>query len=321
MIMLMALFLYLYADPLLPFKSVFITAVGIVWVALLKMLYKTPRPYWINSQMNVTIWYVDYSGPSDHICIASMFYIYNIFIFLHKYVEKVNTFLIGLLLFLAFWVIMITTFGLFYLGQTFLFESFMGIVCSTLLSIVLLSIDKSIHRMVLNVWFDIYKSRRYKFVFLFVWIGISVCLMLIYNFLLIDYSVDPKWHDSKCLKERRFRYRIGIDYTFSDFTVISTLLGATFGCSYASTIIDDFLFQSTPVYKRIVRASIGVIFTLIFFKFMSLFQSDNYLTEYFWVKAIPYFAIAYLLFGYYPCMWQFLKLIEFEESENSLVRN
>ena len=117
-IMLVALFLYLYADPLLSFKAVFVTAIGIVWVAVLKVLYKTPRPYWINHQMNVSICYLDYSGPSDHICIGSLFYIYTIFIFFHKYVERVNLLLVGSLLLGAFFILFTTAFGLFYLGQT-----------------------------------------------------------------------------------------------------------------------------------------------------------------------------------------------------------
>ena len=97
-----------------------------------------------------------------------------------------------------------------------------------------------------------------------------------------------------------FRYRLGLDYTFFDFTVISTLVGATFGCSFASSYIDGFLYQSTPIYKRFIRALLGVVFVILCNRLLIGIHSDNYLTEYLLFRTIPYFIIAYCVFGYYP---------------------
>ena len=194
-------------------------------------------------------------------------------------------------------------------------------MCSSLISIVILNLDEHIHKFVEWCCFDIYKSRRYKFQFLFVWIGLSVILILLYNFLLLEYSIKAIWLESKCLQRTTFKYRLGLDYTYLDFTVISIIVGAVFGCCYASTHIDGFLYQSTSRFIRFFRALIGVIFVAIARTLILLIPIDNYCTDFFLIRAIPYCIITYCIFGYYPYIWSHIGFIEIEESDDTMVIN
>jgi len=134
-----------------------------------------------------------------------------------------------------------TAISLFYLSQTFLFSSLIGMIYSTLFAIVLLSMDDQIHKLILKTCFNMYKSRWYKFKLLFICIGISVFLAVFYNFAVMSYSHKEIWMRSDCLQKRMPAYKLGLDYTFFDFSILSTFIGCVFGCSFAATKIDSFL--------------------------------------------------------------------------------
>jgi len=48
-IVFLAICIYLYSDPLLGFKVALVTFLGGFLITMLKLFYKIPRPYWIDS--------------------------------------------------------------------------------------------------------------------------------------------------------------------------------------------------------------------------------------------------------------------------------
>jgi len=121
----LAVFLYLFADPLLGFKTSLVTFFGVFFIAFIKLIYQIPRPYWKYGDVLGKMCNFDFSGPSDHAFLATFFYSYNILIF-WKYSEKRRPRLVVTLLSLnALFVIMVGL-SMNYLGNTFMFESFIG---------------------------------------------------------------------------------------------------------------------------------------------------------------------------------------------------
>jgi len=86
------------------------------------MIYNSPRPFWVDSNVN-TIYKnckFDFSSPSTHVFTLVFFWNYIIFNYFVKYVKKINTKLVSFLYFIVFlWsvggMIVMFMFGLVYL--------------------------------------------------------------------------------------------------------------------------------------------------------------------------------------------------------------
>lgn len=113
--------LYLFSDPLLAFKCTFIVLIQIFFVTVLKVFSTIPRPYWVRQGMKVTNCALDYSGPSDHICVGALFYTYHL-IYYYKYATHTSFLRVSFLLTAVNFYIFLVALSLFYMGQTFLFE-------------------------------------------------------------------------------------------------------------------------------------------------------------------------------------------------------
>mmetsp|Transcript_24419 Transcript_24419/g.21675 ORF Transcript_24419/g.21675 Transcript_24419/m.21675 type:complete len:95 (-) Transcript_24419:601-885(-) len=64
-------------------------------------------------------------------------------------------------------MMLFTGFALFVLGQTFMVESTVGIIYSTLFALVCLNVDRQFYKYLEKNVLDIYKSRRFKFYAMF----------------------------------------------------------------------------------------------------------------------------------------------------------
>jgi hypothetical protein len=140
-------------------------------------------------------------------------------------------------------------------------------------------------------------------------------MIIYYRFSIYDYEVNINWLQSKCLQNTVFKYRMGIDYTYFDFTMLFALIGATFGCAFANSKIDGYLSQETSTAIRLFRTIVGMVLFKSIFVLCSLIPVDNYLTEYFFIKALPNFVASYFVYGIYPYSWVYLGLIEVYMSE------
>lgn len=82
----LAVFIYLFADPLLGFKISMVTFFGIFIISFTKLVYQIPRPFWKYLDIEGKKCSYDFSGPSDHTFVTTFFYSYVILIF-SKYSE------------------------------------------------------------------------------------------------------------------------------------------------------------------------------------------------------------------------------------------
>ena len=116
------------ADPVLGFKSALTLYTGAFLIALIKLFYKVPRPFWITDDVKGHLCLMDFSGPSDNQFFMTFFYSYNIIIFLIIYAEKKHHSLAAALLSILAFMIVIQALCLNYLGIGFYLESIIGVV-------------------------------------------------------------------------------------------------------------------------------------------------------------------------------------------------
>jgi len=120
-------FIYLYSDPLLGFKTSLVTFFGVFIIACIKLIYQIPRPFWKFNEINALTCNFDFSGPSDHAFLATFFYSYKILIF-SKYSESNLTRWRNFLLAQNVILVILIIFSMNYLGNTFLFEGLIGVI-------------------------------------------------------------------------------------------------------------------------------------------------------------------------------------------------
>ena len=142
----MAAFLYLVADPVLGFKSAITLYLGGFVIAIIKLFYKVPRPYWIDNRVRGKMCLMDFSGPSDNQFFMTFFYSYNIIIFLMIYSRVNHKILGGILLGLLGIMLLIQGVLLNYLGTVFYLESVIGFVYGVIYTAICLSLDSEIHK-------------------------------------------------------------------------------------------------------------------------------------------------------------------------------
>lgn len=314
-------------------------------VTFLKITYATPRPYWLDHDMSVPVCSLDYSGPSDHLCVGAFFYCYTILIYIYEYAEHKNYLLISICFVSAGILLFSTALALFFLGQTFLFSSTVGIIYSTIFAIACMDQDHVINKYCEKLAFDIKKSRRYKFYILFICTAMFAVVFILYRFAVGDYRTHPEWIQSTCLQEKKFKYRLGLDYTFFDFTVILKIIGTTFGCALANSAIgSDFrsnfnphsninyaisALRMTPKayneniggsesggWTKYARTFLGITLYIGFvFLFWSI-PTDNYFTDYA-IRMVGSFTVTYVFYGLYPIMCDYIGLYQYESESSS----
>lgn len=131
----LAVFIYLFADPLLGFKISITTFFGVFFIAFIKLLYQIPRPYWKFNEIQGKMCNFDFSGPSDHAFLTTFFYSYCVLIF-SKYSENSRPKLVVILLGLNACLVILVGFSMNYLGNTFLFEGLIGVIYGILYCII-----------------------------------------------------------------------------------------------------------------------------------------------------------------------------------------
>ncbi|CAI2364166.1 unnamed protein product [Moneuplotes crassus] len=328
-IKILCIILYFFIDPMIAFKTGILTYIAIYASVNLKFMYAIPRPFWIDHTIDVTTCSLDFSGPSDHTCIGSFFYtyatLYYYFInedkrfdseesvssdpgWISRHKNQINIFLCISIIVI---VMLFTGFSLFLLGQTFMFESTIGIIYSILFALFCLKVDNQFYKYSYNTAFNIEKSRRYKFLLLFICIGLFSSNLLIKQ-LTEDKNLSfSKWAQAPCIVENgtHLRYDLGGDYTFFDNYILFMIVGCVFGCAFASSQIDDFLSRETKTYKKVIRTIIGLIIILGIELGSQAIPVDNYLTEFIFRYGLPNYVMGYFCYGIYPIIWQYLCLL------------
>lgn len=309
-----AVFLYLFSDSLLGFKTSMVTFFGVTMIAIVKLLYQIQRPFWIYSEIEGKQWNFDFSGPSDHAFLATFFYSYVILIY-SKYTDRyVNRIRAGLLLFNAL-VVALVMLSMSYLGNTFLFQGIVGATYGAVYCIACVSLDKEIHSLWERTAFIIKSSRLNKFKLFFISLFVFILCVLYFNAALVTFKVDHDWTiniSRWCEETSKFESRIGIDYTFQDISVVFAIIGATFGASQATMKMSNILWSETPFWKRLARGIIGFAVIVGVFYIPAYIPYQDFTTEFFFHDLLTRLFASYLAYGVVPIVWSYIRLTNTE---------
>ena len=120
--LLASIFFFLAFDSLIAFKTTLLYCLGQYLMMLLKLLYQSPRPFWMERDIASLgqVCLFDFSSPSMHLFNLCFFWLYSIYMYHQKYTEKVNTALVTLLytvlfVFTGFFIFSSLVMGLTYL--------------------------------------------------------------------------------------------------------------------------------------------------------------------------------------------------------------
>ena len=172
---------YLSTDSLIAFKSALLTCFGFYVITFLKLLYKDPRPYWLNPNIYGYDCAFDFAGPGYHLYTITFFWSYNIVMQGMKYSEKVNYYLIYFLFFLltlmGVWIVV----GGLYTGTIFIYQNIIGMLYGLIFLVLFMNFDTEIHKLCEKTGFIVQSSRKYKFYLFFLCIGLFVVALVYYN--------------------------------------------------------------------------------------------------------------------------------------------
>ena len=114
----MQIFLFLATDSLIAFKTTLLYSFGLFFIVLMKLIYRSPRPFWSDRDIRVykETCNFDFSSPSTHIFNLAFFYGYSIFMYFVKYTDKVNWALVYFLYSLLVIASSLTIFSMYLFG-------------------------------------------------------------------------------------------------------------------------------------------------------------------------------------------------------------
>ena len=144
--MAVAMFLFLATDSFIAFKSTFLYFTGLWMIILLKMLYESPRPFWVDSDVQVfrQQCFFDYASPSSHLFNLWFFYGYTVFMYQYKYTAEIKYKLVYLCYSILLFIMLVVSFGMYIFGILFIYQSIVSILYSVSFNILCINFDQII---------------------------------------------------------------------------------------------------------------------------------------------------------------------------------
>lgn len=171
-----SLAMFLFTDSLIAFKGNILFCFGVYFMTILKLLYQSARPFWIMGEISVQpgACKFDFAMPSDQIFSVVFFWNYNLFMYFIRYTEKVNHVLVIMLYSLLGAFTLVLVFGIFVLGQTYIYQSFISMLFSFIFFVLCINFDNEILDRCEKIGFIVRSSRKYKFYLFFLCIGLFI---------------------------------------------------------------------------------------------------------------------------------------------------
>lgn len=321
---LMCIVLFMMSDSLIAFQCSLIYCIGIYIMVLLKLVYESPRPFWMketihtyNNQCDF-----DYGSPSQHVFNLAFFWVYCIFMYFQKYTQVVNKPLIGFLYIGTAITLVAQAFSLWVYGVMYLYQCFVTLLYSLMYFIICVNIDNWIQNKCEQIGFIARKSRKYKFLLLFLCIGLYLAGYILFSGNKESWANQQIWiinagtGDINC-REQLYKMgasRLGLTETFNWSCGLFYIVGMGFGCSYSLVEVDCMNWIKTSFVKRLIRAILAIVLSVLMFllltdpKYISL-EDESYLTEFFVRWFLPYSIIPFVMYGPYLILCQKLRLV------------
>ena len=109
---------------------------------------------------------------------------------------------------------------------------------------------------------------------------------------------------------------LGLNQTMYKSSIIFVLIGMIFGWPYAILHFSALQWINTSLYKRLLRMILGVSIAVgvqYFFKWVTHVTNDI-ATRYFFGHAVPFLLNSFFIFGLFPIMCKFMRLVQKEEN-------
>ena len=108
---------------------------------------------------------------------------------------------------------------------------------------------------------------------------------------------------------------LGLNQTFDKSAILFVVIGMVFGWPYALHHFSALQWINTSMWKRIARMMIGVPITVgvQFFFLWAIKRTNDIPTKFFFGYAVPYFINSFFIFGIFPIVCKYMKLVQGEE--------
>lgn len=110
-----------------------------------------------------------------------------------RYTEKVNKGLVITLYSLLFLLTLFLVFGVFILGQTYIYQSIISVLFSFIYFVICINFDNEILDRCEKIGFIVRSSRKYKFYLFFLCIGLFICAQAMTQTLNVGWQNEQTW--------------------------------------------------------------------------------------------------------------------------------
>lgn len=135
--------LFQLCDSLLAFKAQIVYCAGLYIMMILKILYSSPRPFWVKREIRTYFQFCnfDFASPSQHVFNITFFWVYCIFMYQQKYTPSVNYTRLRLMYGVMIFMLLITGFAQFVFGISYSYQLITSILYSGTYLVVSIELD------------------------------------------------------------------------------------------------------------------------------------------------------------------------------------
>lgn len=183
----LSLVLFMAGDSVIAFKNLLVYLLGTYIFTVLKAVYGSVRPYWVEGAIDTYSGHCFFDFPMPAISTFNVFFysMYNLFMYKVKYTEKVNYSTVCILFFLITMNIIALCFLLLLFGLNYMYQQVITLVYSIIYMMIVIQYDNQILKFSERLGFRVRTARNLKFTMMIVSI-----LMLVFNFFILKLNQD-----------------------------------------------------------------------------------------------------------------------------------
>jgi hypothetical protein len=295
-------------------KQTFVNCFGMYFYSIVALITKEPRPYWITSRIHGLSCETGFASPFLELYLAAVLYgSYSIEIF-HRQHHRYK----GLAYAITGTVVVLMAFGGIYLGQNYPHQIFVTYCYTYVYVTTAFTFDEEIMKISMTSCFNYWQNRKYQVH----WFAATLFLLLgavsVYDVITLDGQIEIEWIKNAS-QDCELSINIGGASNFLRSAWVFYSLGVVFGCMFSAKWL-PMEWWRTSYLKRIIRGviSAGVsvgIFYLFRKKYTETIPDKNTTSVYVFQCCVPYFIMAFCVFGALPVAFTKVKLVEVKINE------
>jgi hypothetical protein len=226
--------IYTILHPFIGIKVSIVTHVLYFFLAIMRCLYKSNRPFW-GERVNTGTCHISYSNPSLHYFYLCFYYSY-LFLAI-RFFRKSPLLSVSKKVLAYFILVLISTifgFALLVSKLNFIYQLNFAWTIAFIVLCFLVDLDNNLHNFVLNSMKNMYRIRKNKLRVLLFVIGASVSAIILYNFIDDDnliQTVGILMDNKACAEAHVDLHHLGLKSTFLDTSYLFGIIGMYWGAS------------------------------------------------------------------------------------------